>query len=187
MAFLSRPFHLRAGVGAWCFGMCLFAQQYKPTAAQPADEYHVKAIFLYNFARFVEWPADSPPAAMCIGIIGDDPFGGELQQVVSGKTVNGHGFTVKRLKPETARACQIVFVATSERKRFKVVLDLLKGAEVLTVGESSGFCESGGVINFEVVDSKVRFEVNLGAAERARLKLSSKLIGLARIVRDRSD
>ncbi len=186
MALLGRPSLLRAVIGAWCFVSCLFAQPYKP-AGQPAEEYHVKAIFLYNFAKFVEWPADSPPGEMCIGILGDDPFGGELQQVVAGKTVNGHGFTVKRLKPETAKTCQIVFVAISEKKRFKAILDLLRGAGVLTVGESPGFCESGGVINFEVVDSKVRFDVNLGAAERARLKLSSKLIGLARIVRDRSD
>lgn len=107
--------------------------------------------------------------------------------MVSAKTVNGHGFTVKRLNPETARTCQIVFVAMSEKKRFKTILELLKGAGVLTVGDSSGFCEGGGVINFEIVDSKVRFEVNLGAAERARLKLSSKLIGLAKIFRDRSN
>ena len=187
MALLGGPFLLRVVIGALFLGVCLFAQPYKPTAGQAADEYRVKALFLYNFAKFVEWPAGSAPAEMCIGILGDDPFGGELQQVIAGKTVNGHGFTVKRLKPETAKTCQIVFVSMSEKKRFKTIFDSLKGAGVLTVGEASGFCESGGVINFEVVDSKVRFEVNLGAAERARLKLSSKLIGLARIVRDRSD
>jgi hypothetical protein len=185
MAFLNRA-TLGVGILLW-LGLCLFGQAFKSPGVPAADEYHVKAVFLYNFAKFVEWPADSPAGPMCIGIIGDDPLGPELEQIVNGKTVNGRGFTVKRLKAETARTCQIVFVALSEKKRFKNILGLLKGAEVLTVGESLGFCESGGVINFEIVDSKVHFEVNLDAAERARLKLSSKLIGLAKIVRDGSN
>lgn len=187
MAFLSKPFLSRCGVWAWWFSLCLSGQPFRPAGFPLADEYHVKAIFLYNFAKFVDWPAEMSDGPMCIGIIGDDPFGQELDQVVRGKTVNGRGFTVKRLQPDAARTCQILFIAASEKKRYKTILSFLKNAGVLTVGESTGFCESGGVINLEIVESKVRFDVNLDAAARARLRLSSKLLGLARIVRDRSD
>lgn len=155
---------------------------------QSGEEYHVKALFLYAFTKFVEWPSDMPGDALCIGIVGDDPFGDILDQTVAGKTVNGRGFVVKRFKSDAeARLCHIVFVGASETKRMRAVLDALKGSGVLTVGEARGFAQAGGVINFEIVDNKVRFEVNIEAAKRARLKLSSKLLSLAKIVRDASD
>jgi len=149
-----------------------------------SDEYHVKALFLYNFAKFVEWPNPLPGDGISIGILGDDPFGDMLTQAIAGKTVNGHGFNVRHVKPEQARQCQIVFVAASERKHLRAVLDSVAGSPILTVGDMHGFAQSGGMIDFEIVDSKVRFEVNIEAAERARLKLSSKLLSLAKIVRE---
>jgi len=149
-----------------------------------SDEYRVKALFLYNFAKFVEWPSPLPAAGISIGILGDDPFGDMLAQAIAGKTVNGRGFVVRHVNPEQARQCQILFVAASERKHLLAVLDAVVGSPVLTVGDMHGFAQAGGMIDFEIIDSKVRFEVNIGAAERGRLKLSSKLLSLARIVRE---
>ena len=155
---------------------------------QVLDEYQVKAVFLYNFAKFVEWPDDMPADALYIGIIGEDPFGPVLDKVVNGKTVGGRRLIVKRLKnPQQARECHIVFVGTSEKKRMRPILDTLHGAGVLTVSEMPGFSESGGVINFEIAGNKVHFDINVEAAERARLRVSSKLLSLAKIVRDRNE
>ncbi len=156
--------------------------------AQSPGEYQVKAVFLYNFAKFVEWPADSSAnshAPIVFGIVGEDPFGNLLEQTIKGKTVNGHELAVKRLKhAQEARGCQIVFIGSSERRRLKPILDELKGASVLTVGETEGFARLGGIINFTLEDNRVHFEVNVDAAERARLKISSRLLSLAKIVRD---
>jgi len=157
--------------------------------AQPEtpSEYQVKAVFLYNFAKFVEWPQDPSEATnspLVIGIIGDDPFGGALEQTVRGKSVRGHALVIRHFsKPEDARASQIVFISSSERSRLRSVLDSLKGASVLTVGDMEGFAHLGGVINFILEDNYVHFEINVEVAERAGLKLSSKLLSLAKIVR----
>jgi hypothetical protein len=163
--------------------LCLISDAV-PARAQPADEYHVKALFLYNFAKFVDWTPAMQTGSICVGILGDDPFGQEMDQAVAGKTVNGKSFVVKRLKRyEDAKACQIVFVSGSEKKRVHAILDALGTCGVLTVGEMEGFAENGGMINFEIVDSKVRFEINIDAVERSGLKLSSKLLSMAKIVR----
>ena len=170
----------------WTLGLCLLAHSATPVAAQATDEYHVKALFLYNFARFVDWPADMQADTICIGVLGEDPFGDELDQAVKGKAVNGRSFVIRRFRrPEDARTCQIVFVSASEKKRVAAILSGLGRCGVLTVGEMEGFAAKGGIINFEIVDSKVRFEVNINAAELAGLKLSSKLLSLAKIVPDR--
>ena len=153
--------------------------------AQTVNEYQVKAVFLYNFARFVEWPADPPTVPIVIGILGEDPFGNALEETVRGKTINGHELAVKHLKSgQEARGCQIVFVASSERRRLRPLLASLGGAGVLTVGETEGFAESGGIISFTLEDDRVRFEINVDAAQRAGLKISSKLLSLAKVVRD---
>jgi hypothetical protein len=170
---------------AWILGLCFLPNLATPSLAQAADEYHVKALFLYNFAKFVDWPQQMQAGPICIGVFGEDPFGGELDQTVAGKTVNGRGFVIKRLKrQEDAKACHIVFVSGSEKKRTRAILEGLENCSVLTVGEVPGFAPNGGIINFEIVDSKVRFEVNIDAAERTGLKLSSKLLSLAKIVKD---
>jgi hypothetical protein len=148
------------------------------------DEYQVKALFLYNFAKFVEWPAAMRSGPICIGILGSDPFGDVLDRAVAGKIVNGRGFMVKRFSSEMeARQCHIVFVSVADKRRVGSIVEGLKGRGVLTVGDSHGFAESGGVINFVIMDDRVRFEVNIRAAEEAGLKLSSKLLSLAKSVR----
>ena len=170
---------------AWILGSCFLTYAATPALAQAADEYHVKALFLYNFAKFVDWPPNMQAGPICIGVLGDGPVEEALGETVQGKTANGRSFVVKRLRhDEDGEGCHIIFVSDSEKKRLRLILDSLRGCKVLTVGEVEGFAANGGVINLEIVDNKVRFEVNIDAAERAGLKLSSKLLSLAKIVRD---
>jgi len=155
--------------------------------AQSATEYQVKAVFLYNFAKFVEWPSDpggsSGPISICV--LGDDPFDGILDQAIKGKTVNGRELVIKRFKQVgEAAACQIVFISSSNKKVLRPILESLIRAGALTVGETEGFAQLGGVINLTLEDNRVHFEINVDAAQRARLKISSKLLSLAKIVRD---
>ena len=151
--------------------------------SQPLSEYQVKAAFLYNFAKFVEWPADAfkdPRAPVMLGIVGEDPFGETLDAMVSGKTVNGRGVVVRRFQHgEDLRGCHILFISSSERKRRARILESVKGSAVLTVGEMDQFVQSGGAIGLLLEENKVRFEINVGAAARARLKISAKLLALA--------
>jgi hypothetical protein len=156
--------------------------------AQTADEYHVKAAFLYNFAKFVEWPDSafknsSEPLVICI--LGRSPFGPLLEQAIQGKQIGGRNLVVRETAdPREAADCHLLFIAASEKKRLPAVLEILKATSVLTVGESSNFAGAGGVINFRLDSGKVGLEINLCAAQRARLQISSKLLSLARIVKD---
>ena len=148
-----------------------------------AEEYSVKAAFLFNFAKFVEWPAlafkgPGDPIAICV--LGQDPFGGALQDVVRGKTVANRTFVVRDISnAQEAIGCQIVFVSSSEQKRFRLLLDGLKGRSILTVGEGDDFTANGGIINLKLKDARVRIEIDAGAADRAGLRISSKLLSLA--------
>jgi hypothetical protein len=150
-------------------------------AAQPtASEYEVKAAFLYNFARFVEWPEGLSGSPFVIGVFGEDPFGSVLDQTVGGKRVGGSELVVRRFRSlESLEPCRILFVGAGEQGRFAQVVAALHGAPVLTIGESEGFLERGGMINLRLEGQKVRFEINAGEAERAGLKISSQLLKLA--------
>jgi hypothetical protein len=154
--------------------------------AQAAAEYEVKAAFLYNFARFVEWPSSSFPNAASqfrICILGQDPFGSALQEITRDKWVNSHPFNIEDINSlQEARACQILFVSSSEQKKTQQILAGLRGSSVLTVGDNQGFAERGGMIDFILEDDRVHFEVNVKAAEQAGLKISSKLLGVAKLV-----
>jgi hypothetical protein len=157
-----------------------------PPPAESPTEYEVKAVFLYNFAKFVEWPPDPPDDAndpVVVGIIGRDPFGDALEQALLRKTLNGHALAIKRFKDERgARGCRILFISISERKRLKALFASLEGDHVLTVGDNENFAKAGGVIAFTLEDNRVRFTINVDAAQRAGLKISSKLLSLAKIV-----
>jgi hypothetical protein len=154
--------------------------------AQSATEYQVKAAFLFNFAKFVEWPADAflnADAPLQICVLGPDPFGRDFEQVIEDKSVNGHRLEV--IHPSgvlQAKSCQIVFVAATEKSQILQIFQGLKGASVLTVGDTPGFAKMGGIINFVIEDSRVRFEINLKAAELAHLKLSARLLTVAKLV-----
>jgi hypothetical protein len=168
---------------AFLLSLCLLAAV---AQAQSATEYQVKAAFLFNFARFVEWPADAFPsadAALQICVFGQDPFGRDFEQVIMDKTVNGHRIEIAHSDgiPQ-ARACQILFIAASEKPHLRDILQGLKGASVLIVGDTPGFAAAGGAINFVLDDSRVRFEINLKAAELAHLKISARLLTVAKVV-----
>jgi hypothetical protein len=159
-----------------------------PALAQALDrpsEHAVKAALLLNFARFAEWPAGSPQAAaasVSICVIGRDPFGPVLERTVAGRSASQRPVVVRRPGGEELKLCHVVFVSSSEAGRIGEVLDTLADQAVVTVGESDSFARRGGLIGLVVEHDFVRFEVNLAAARRSRIELSSKLLGLARLV-----
>jgi hypothetical protein len=153
--------------------------------AQSPNEYEVKAAFLYNFTRFVDWPASSGAGPFCIGIEGADPFSGALDAAVKGRSVAGRAIAIKHFKAsEDPMGCEMVFVSATDPRKTDAILARLKGQAVLTVGEAHGFCARGGAIGFEVQDNKVKLEINVEAAQRSRLQISSKLLSLASLVRE---
>lgn len=153
--------------------------------AQTTDEYRVKAAFLYNFAKFVEWPAQAfkgPSDPIVIGVLGKDPFGDALVSAAAGKTLAGRGFQVREVAdPQQAAQCHILFVSSSERKRLGSLIAQIAGLAILTVGESDNFTAEGGVINFKIESGTVRFQINVEAARKQRLQISAKLLSLAEI------
>jgi len=152
----------------------------------PTLEYQVKAAFLYNFAKFIEWPDEEFPAAdspLIIGIVGDDPFGSILDQTVRGKTINGHPLVLRRFVPgEDFKQCHLLFISRSLKDSVESILAALKSESIVTVSEIENFARRGGMINLIVADESVKFEINLPAVERAGLKISSKLLSVARAV-----
>ena len=157
-----------------------------PGAQQSPTEYQVKAAYLFNFIKFVEWPTEPPTDShgrWVIGIVGENPFGDELTQVVAGKVVQGRQFQVRTFLPgEDLRACNILFIGTSEKKRLPSILTALNGADVLTVADMANFTDAGGMIQFVMEDGRVRFVIDVTAASHTRMKISSKLLSLARVV-----
>lgn len=151
----------------------------------PLPEYPVKAAFLYHFVEFVEWPAGSHrQSTITIGVLGRDPFGDVLDEAILDKVVAGRTLVVRRFADVAAlEPCEILFISSSEMGRLPEILARLDGAPVLTVGEADRFAGRGGMIGFFLDDNRVRLEVNRSAAERARLRISSKLLTVARLVK----
>lgn len=154
-----------------------------------SSEYLIKAGFIFNFAKFVEWPSNAfaqPDSPIVIGIMGTDPFGTIIDQIVRDKKIGARGFVVKRLKwgadLKDLKECKILFVGASERAHLDELIQIVRGLPILTVGETPGFAERGGVIRFVLEDNRVRFEVNVEAARQADLMISSRLLTLARII-----
>lgn len=154
--------------------------------AQPvAGEYQVKAAYLLNFARFVEWRPDVLPAgaALQIGIVGDHSFGRALDDVLRGKSANGHPIHLRHLHWEDVlEDCHIVFISASEEKHLAAILERLGHNSVLTVSDIDRFSLRGGVIEFRMVGNRVRFDINRAPANRAHITISSKLLNVARAV-----
>ena len=167
---------------------CLALSVVVPVDAQEAfPEYQVKAAYLLNFLKFVEWPNDGfadSLAPIVIGVVGDDPFGSALPEVIIGKTVQGRDLVIRKYHVgENLRGAHILFISSSEKKRIPQILSSLNGSSVLTVADTDGFLEAGGMIQFLLENDHVRFAIDIDAAGRARLKISSKLLSLARTVR----
>lgn len=160
-------------------------------AARPQNnpsEYQVKAAFLFNFAKFVEWPPDTFPNAIApitVCVFRHDPFGSALDDVIRGKTINNRELAARRIHELTElKSCQVLFVDEREEKQLPDILATLKGASSLVVGEGTDFAERGGSIQFFLENNKLRFAINVDAVQRSRLQASSKLLALARIVHD---
>jgi len=155
-------------------------------ADQTPTEYQVKAAYLFNFLKFVEWPDDpgaDPHGKWIIGFAGESPIADELIRLVEGKNVLGRELQVKKFQgAENLRDCNILFISETEKKRLQPILGELRGSSVLTVADMSNFVGSGGMIQFQVVDARVRVAIDVGATGRARLKVSSKLLSLATMV-----
>jgi hypothetical protein len=148
------------------------------------SEYEVKAAYVYNFAKFVEWPAahfSSPKAPITIGVIGDEEFAALLEKAVKNKLVQEHAFQVRHLKwPADLGACNLVYVPFNEQKRFRQITEGLQDRPVLTITEVEEKSQARGILNLFIEGGKVQFEVNIAGADKAKLRISSKLLRLAR-------
>lgn len=165
-----------------CIAICVSGVSW---AADESLEYQVKSAFLLNFTKFVEWPAaafEAPGSPIAICILGEDPFGSTLDQIVAGEIVNNRKIAVSRIKrAPTPKACQVLFVGRPEKEAVSLLSALESG--VLTVGEGESFIRDGGMIAFVIENRRVRFSANQAAAESAGLKISSRLLNVAKSVK----
>jgi hypothetical protein len=162
------------------FALPLYAQQ-KPT------DYQVKAVYLYNFGKFVQWPPNDAvdrDGVFTVCVLGQDPFGPALDATLAGATIDGKHVVAKRISsPGESAHCRILFLGSTEVTRLRKIIDALDKEAVLTVSDIPEFSQRGGMIEFVTEDSRVRFEVNLDAAQQAGLSLSSELLKVATTVR----
>ena len=170
-------------VATWALVLGLLAPA---RALAQVAEWDMKAAFIYNFAKFVQWPAgafDDGRSALVIGVLGTDPIGEALDRVVQGKKVNGRLVQVRhgRSLADLGR-CQIVFVGGSEEAHAADVLGALAGTSAVTVGDMDEFVQAGGILQIALIQNRVRFAINTARAERVGLKISSKVLTLSRIV-----
>ena len=171
-------------MAAWFFHGASLPAQSLPNAIQA---YQVKAAYLYNFAKFVDWPEEPGGAAgpLVIVVFGADPVGPALEHVVWGKTINGRRLVVRRTnRVEEVLPCHIFFISASDQKRLGQIFQAIGNASVLTVSDTGDFLQLGGAVRLIVEGGTVRFRINLEVAERAGLKISSKLLSLAKAVRN---
>jgi hypothetical protein len=173
-------------VAAAVLGWLLAAGGAQAGEPVPVREYEVKAVFLFNFAQFIDWPESAladTNAVFVIGVLGEDPFGAVLDQIVSGERIRGRPLTVRRFrKQEDARGCHLVFVSRSEKGHLTDIVRRLGGQGILTVSDVESFSRLGGMITFKMVQGRVQFEINVAAAEKEGFRLSAKLLRVAQLV-----
>lgn len=168
------------------FGVSAAAQ-----ASAPSREYQVKAVFLFNFAQFVDWPpavftVESAPFAICV--LGTDPFGSYLDDLVRGEQVNNRRLTIQRLRgTEEIRGCQVLFISRSESRHLEKTLASARAMDALTVSDADDFAARGGMIQLATENGKIRIRINVSAAKASNLTISSKLLRSAEIVASRDD
>jgi hypothetical protein len=155
-----------------------------------SDEYKIKAVFLYHFAQFVEWPEDalsSSQPVMVIGVLGEDPFGPYLDETVLGEKVNDRSLVINRFeKVSDIQTCHILFISKSTREKTEDILHSVKGKKILTVSDAAGFAKAGGMIRFVNEENKVKIRINLEAVKAEGLTVSSKLLRIAEIVKSQN-
>ncbi len=148
--------------------------------------YQVKAVFLFNFAQFVEWPSSAfaeTQAPLVIGVLGEDPFGPLLEETINGEKSNGHPLAIAHYQNvEEVKNCHILFVNLPHEKTQASVLSRLKGTNILTVGDKENFTSDGGMVRFTMENKKIHLKINLAAVKAENLAISSKLLRLAEIV-----
>ncbi|HEX9933563.1 MAG TPA: YfiR family protein [bacterium] len=179
---------LRLYGSIWAIGF-VFASAYAQEDVL-VSEYEVKAAFLYNFAKFVEWPTSAvrdTTSPFVIGVLGRDPFGAILDQVIGSKSIKGKRLVIRRFSDWTGLSfCHLLFVSSSERTNLSLILEKLSRSCTLTVAEMEGFTENRGMVQFVMRDNRIHFMINAVAADEAGLKLSSKLLNLAVGVKKKS-
>ncbi|MFI5141042.1 MAG: YfiR family protein [Bacteroidia bacterium] len=150
-------------------------------------EYQVKAAFLFNFSQFVEWPSQTfsnPESRAVIGVLGKDPFGTYLEETIVGETINKHPLVIQHFNNvDEITNCQILFINISDKKELRLILEKLKGRNILTVSDANGFAKLGGMVRFYINDDKINIQINHEAAKEENLVISSKLLKLAEIVK----
>lgn len=156
-----------------------------------AMEYQIKAVFLFNFAQFIDWPPNAftdAQSPLVIGVLGEDPFGNFLDELVRGEKVNNRPLEIQRYrKVEQIKACHILFVSHSEGPNLDEIFSGLRGRSILTVGDIEGFALHGGMIRFVNEKNKIRLRINLDASKAAGLTMSSKLLRPAQIITNGED
>jgi hypothetical protein len=185
-----KPQFLRLFAGLLAAALCLWcstARQCEAAASRQSTEYEVKAAFLYNFAKFTEWPANTfsgPDEPLIFGILGHDPFGGNIDAATK-RTVNGRPVQVRRFSDvREVGKCHILFISSSEAERLETILHALRSSRILLISDISGFAERGGMINFIMQENSVGFKINADAVSRAGITLHSRLLNIAIIVHD---
>jgi hypothetical protein len=152
-------------------------------AQTAGEEYRVKAAFIFHFAQLVDWPPDTAADtdnSLFLCTLGEDPFQGMLEGTVAGKVIGNRVMRIRHLgQAQDLQTCQILFIGRAQSKRIPQLVAGLRNAPILTVGETAGFLDEGGMIRFLLEQNKVRFEINVQAAESARLKIGSRLLSLA--------
>jgi hypothetical protein len=179
---------IRRSAGAWCAACALLLLGGRHVSAQTeiSREYQVKAVFLFNFAQFIEWPAvafagaDSP---IVIGVLGENPFGEYLDQTVRGEQVEHRPLEVQRyLQVDEIKTCHVLFISRSEVHRLEKILVGLKNRSILIVGDGDDFVQRGGMIRLATAQNRIRLIVNVEAAKAANLTISSKLLRSAEVM-----
>jgi YfiR/HmsC-like len=166
-------------------GLMIFLWGSLPMSAQTSmSEYQVKALFLLNFVKYVDWPAEAS-GPIVIGILGQDNFNDSLRAAVEGKNIGGREIVIKHVSAgDDLSGCTILFVSSSENPQLNQILGKAGSSPILTVGESDSFLQNGGIINFTLKEGKIHLEINLKAAQKVNLQISSKLLSVADVVKE---
>ena len=160
-------------------------------AQGPPSEFEIQAVYLVKFIQFVDWPASAFPAEdspLVVGVLGSDPFGGALDDMVKGEVVKQHRVVVRRFRRlreyKDSKDVQVLYVSASEKSHLRNIVDSLRDRSVLTTSDLGDFSSQGGIVRFFIENKKVHFCINIDAAKRANLQISSKLLQLAEVVHD---
>jgi hypothetical protein len=168
---------------ACCIWVVTFATTHT-FAQSKAEEYQVKAVFLYNFTQFIDWPEkafNSPDEPFIIGIMGDDPFGNYIDRMVEGESIGTHPIKIKRCHDlRSALSCHILYINSFDREWLRTILNSVSQKNILTVSDYPSFNNLGGIIRFYTEDNKIRLQINLPRSKEAELSISSKLLSVAK-------